>query len=252
MQKVIMIDNLNTFYCEYSEGNNYLLLIHGWGQSHAFWNDLVKRFSNKYHIFALDLPGFGKSQEPPNIWDISDFAKFVHNFSTMLEIKNPTIIGHSFGGKIAIAYATKFPVKKLVLYSTSGGISEKSICKILYKKLLVNFGKYVFPSLIYRLQSLMFKPTNYKNNVIVNNKRSRRMLDIYTNFHENLNTLTNEIKAKTLIIIGSKDKISEHGAGKFIKNLIRNSLLVEINDAGHFAHLESPNKFYALLDRFLN
>lgn len=252
MQKVIAVDDLDTFYCEFGKGNNYLLLIHGWGQSHAFWNDLVKKYSNKYHIFTLDLPGFGKSREPPTIWSLTDFAKFVHNFSTTLEIKNPIIIGHSFGGKIAIAYAAEFPVKKLVLYSTSGGISEKSLYKIVYKKVFVNFSKHIFPNLIYRLQSLIFKPTSYKNNVIVNNKRSRRMLDIYTNSHEGDSNLANKIKTKTLILTGAKDNISEHGSGKFINSQIKNSLLVEINDAGHFAHLESPNKFYTSLDRFLN
>lgn len=251
MKRVIRLNNISMFYQVYGRGNQNILLLHGWGQSHAFWNDIIKPLRRKYHIYVLDLPGFGLSQEPPYTWSIEEYAEHIYKFLTAVCGLNPIIMGHSFGGRIAIAYASKFTVKKLILYSTGGGLPERSLLKKLHKDVFVKIGKYICPNFIYKCYAMFFKPKHYQNKVIVNKKRSRRMLDIYSQRSQNLTQVLESITAKTLVIIGQKDCIIEPAIGRKLHKIMRNSILVEIPKATHFAHLESPKTFYSALAKFL-
>lgn len=252
MDKNRTIKGIKVFYREYGKGKENIFLLHGWGQTHAFWGELIDKLQNKYHVYTLDLPGFGLSMEPLSNWNISMFAEFIHKFTLALGISNPSIIGHSFGGRIAIAYAAKFPVQKLVLYSTGGGLPEKSIKKIFYKFLVANFGKYLFPNQIYYYQTRLYKPLSYENKILINKKRSRRVLDIFSQPPEDLREKLGKIYTKTLIITGSNDFISNPKTGKMLQKAIKFSSLVEIANTTHFAHIESPHIFYSKLTNFLS
>lgn len=251
MDKKIIINNLNIFYTEYGKGNKNILLLHGWGQSHSFWTELAKKLGKDYHIYALDLPGFGMSQEPTYTWSIKNYAEFTNQFVMKLDMTNPIIIGHSFGGRIAIVYASKFPTKKLVLYSTSGGVSEISLGKLFHRYVIVKIGKYLFPNLIYKYHTQIFRPKNYLNKIILNKIRSRRMLDVYSQPFEDLQKALIKIHTSTLIIVGIKDYIANPRIGKKLNKLIKNSRLVEIPNATHFAHIEDQDNFYKKLLSFL-
>jgi pimeloyl-ACP methyl ester carboxylesterase len=252
MDAKIVIDGLQTHYREFGKGGDSILLLHGWGQSHVFWNDVVTRLKESYHIYSLDLPGFGLSDEPKFIWNIDDYATYVHQFVIKLAIADPTIIGHSFGGRIAIAYASRYPVSCMVLYSTGGGIPEKSLIKNLYRDVFVKLGKYIVPNLIYKSHSMIFKPGSYDNTIILHTKRSRRMLDIYTQKPQDLREIMGKIRAKTLVITGGRDHITDPDTGRELHRRIKSSTYVEIPDATHFAHLESSRAFYSALEKFLS
>lgn len=241
---------MDIFYEEHGTGTNYVLLLHGWGQSHAFWNNLTETLSGKYHLFVIDLPGFGFSKEPPKVWNLSDYAQFIHEFIIKIGIKNPIIIGHSFGGRIATVYAAQFPVKKLVLYS-SGGLPYTSLKSEFNQHVVVRLGKYLFPNFLYKSHATIFKPKTYENRIVVNTQRSRRMLDIHTRPFESLKKKFEKIKVKTLIIIGEKDYITNPLIGKTAHKLIKGSSLLKVPDATHFAHIEASKIFNKTLLEFL-
>lgn len=251
MEKNIVIDNLSTKYYEFGTGTETIVLIHGWGQSHAFWTDVVTRLKDIYLIYSLDLPGFGLSDEPESTWNVDQYATFIHQFVTKLSINNPIVIGHSYGGRIAISYASRYPTKKVVLYSTGGGIPEKSLMKKFYRNVFVKLAKYFVPNLIYWSHSMIFKPGSYDNTIILNIERSRRMLDIYVQIPEDLREIMANIQTKTLVITGGQDHITNPAIGKELSQRLMESTYVEIPDATHFAHLESPRAFYSALDNFL-
>jgi pimeloyl-ACP methyl ester carboxylesterase len=251
MENNIIIENLNTKYYEFGKGSETVVLIHGWGQSHAFWGDIIDKLRDKYHIFSLDLPGFGLSDEPKSIWNIDDYATFIHQFVVKLAINDTIIIGHSYGGRIAIAYASRYPISCMVLYSTGGGIPEKSLMKTLYRGVFIKLGKHIFPNLLYKSHASIFKPNSYENRVLVHTDRSRRMLDIYTQKPQDLRETMTKIQTKTLILTGGKDHITNPALGRELSQRIKHSTYVEIPDATHFAHLESPQAFYSALEKFL-
>lgn len=252
MNKNIHIDAVDTFYQEYGNGKENIILLHGWGQSHVFWESAIKRLETNYHVYILDLPCFGISGEPSTNWNITAYADFLHKFISRLTIHNPIVLGHSFGGRIAIAYASEFPIKKLILYSTGGGLPEKSLKKMLYKYLFINIGKHIMPNVLYRSQTFIYKPKEYSNNIVIKKEKSRRMLDIYTQRSEDLRPQLGKIKARTLIITGVNDFISDPKTGEELQKRIKNSSLVAIKDATHFAHLEYAATFYSELNMFLS
>ena len=109
MDAKVVIDGLQTHYREFGKGGDSILLLHGWGQSHAFWADIIDKLRDKYHIFSLDLPGFGLSDEPKSIWNIDDYATFIHLFVVKLAINDPIIIGHSYGLSLIHIYQDRDP-----------------------------------------------------------------------------------------------------------------------------------------------
>ena len=100
---------------KYIDNNNEktLIYLHGWGQNIEMMEPIAKPFMNEYNILILDLPGFGKSNEPKDIWSLEDYATMLHSLIDKLKIKKIILIGHSFGGKIALIYASIFKVVKI-------------------------------------------------------------------------------------------------------------------------------------------
>jgi len=172
----IMINGLNCYVKVYGKGQP-IILLHGWGQTHAFWDNLIPILSNRFTVYTLDLPGFGFSQEASSIWLLKDYANFLHAFVMQYQIDAPILIGHSFGGKIAAQYANIFPTKKLIFYNTSG-ILPLSFQMRLFRR-VVYLRRFIFPNQLYRFQSWIFKPQQYKNSMIVTTQRSQRMLSIF-------------------------------------------------------------------------
>ena len=100
-----------------NEKGKDIVLLHGWGQN----IQMMKMIGEKYpknDVVIIDFPGHGKSEEPKEIWTLDDFTNMVHELLESLKIKNPILIGHSFGGKIALIYASKYETKKLILFGS--------------------------------------------------------------------------------------------------------------------------------------
>ena len=87
-----------------------LLCLHGWGRgvSHDVFLTLAEALKNDpVQIIAPDLPGFGKSGEPPSAWTVDDYADCVEALVAKLQLKDVFLLGHSFGGRIAIKLASR-------------------------------------------------------------------------------------------------------------------------------------------------
>jgi len=85
-----------------------VILIHGFPESSAIWDDFSKELSKELTVLAPDLPGHGLSGLPPNLSSMDDYADAVHSVAAHAGIKSFTLIGHSMGGYIALAFAKKF------------------------------------------------------------------------------------------------------------------------------------------------
>ena len=113
------IHDVDINYVEYkNEKKDTIVLLHGWGQNIQMMTPLGDAFKKDYNIVIIDLPGFGKSSEPKEVFTIYDYADVVHELLNELKVKKPILIGHSFGGKISLVYASKYSVKKLILLAS--------------------------------------------------------------------------------------------------------------------------------------
>ncbi|KXX68650.1 alpha/beta fold hydrolase [Flammeovirga sp. SJP92] len=86
-----------------------LVLIHGFCETKTIWKDFIQVFTPYYRVICIDLPGCGESdaiqQEQPQL---SDFADEIHNTLQDLSISKFTLVGHSLGGYVTLAYAKKY------------------------------------------------------------------------------------------------------------------------------------------------
>ena len=156
----VKINNIKINYIKEGNGTKNILLLHGWGANCTLFKNIIKFLSRKYTVYAIDLPGFGLSDLLEKSWNVDDYVEIVIEFIKLMKIKELSILGHSFGGRIIIKLNSKdnlpFKLEKNILVD-SAGIKPKTkttIKSITYKILKKIFGnkivKRMFPKVIER------------------------------------------------------------------------------------------------------
>lgn len=245
-------NDINLYFEKYGNKKRSILILPGWGNTKNTFSYIIKFLSRFFTVYIIDLPGFGGSSFPSKDLTIYDYADLINNFITHLNIKNPILIGHSFGGRIIITlcgyYNKNFD--KLILIDSAGIKPKKSVYKIL-KTYLYKFLKklkFLFPKKK-RKQYLnklicIFGSTDYKN---LNENMRKTFINIV---NEDLSYYLKNIKSETLLIWGKKDIDTPLKDGKKMNKLIKNSALIELNGS-HFCYLENINLINSILYEFL-
>jgi pimeloyl-ACP methyl ester carboxylesterase len=126
------IAKLNEFNCHYlqleaagenlelNHSQNHLIMVHGLATNLAFWYHLAHAFSHTHRVTLFDLRGHGKSSMPASNYTSVQLANDLKDLMHKLGIETATIVGHSFGGKVALNFLTEYPdhVNRLVLADT--------------------------------------------------------------------------------------------------------------------------------------
>jgi len=127
----IEIDNRNVFYWQRNpDAKNVILFVHGFKGNHKGLTQLSEVFQ-EYRTILLDLPGYGISDEMPVKHTIENYARFIHRFIKTLNINDYELVGHSYGGSIAIVYAGLFPQKINHLILIAPAIPQNSLSQTL-------------------------------------------------------------------------------------------------------------------------
>ena len=236
----INIKNLDINYIQYGKGKD-IILLHGWGQNIEMMKPLGDYFSEKYKITILDLPGFGESDEPKETWKIDDYEVLLEEFVNKLKIKKPIVIGHSFGGRLAIRYSANNPVEKLVLFgSPCIRIQESLPLKVrilkLLKKLpgLNSIGEYMknyIGSRDYKAASPVMRQTLVE---VVN---------------EDLSIYARKIEEPTLLIWGDNDTEAPLQDAKELERIMIDAALIVL-PGSHYAYLENLQQVVNILNNF--
>ena len=221
-----------------------LVLLHGWGQNIAMMEPVAKLFQDKYNILIIDLPGFGESNEPPNIWGVEEYTLMVRELIKELKIDDVILIGHSFGGRIALVYASEYKVKKLVCLASP-------YCKELTKLPLKNR--------IYK-QAKKIKWLNWLAKIMQNKvgsedykKASEIMRGVLVKtVNTDLSEYAKKINCPTLLIWGSMDEAVPVKRAYELEKLIKDAGVVVYEGATHYAYLERINDIYVVLNNFFS
>src|SRR4029077_20469429 len=100
-----------------------VVLIHGLGQNGAKdWDKLIPALSSRYQVLALDLPGFGQSDKGNELYSPVNFTRVIESVVGSRVSRPFVLVGHSMGGAVAIAYASRYPerVRRLVAVDAAG------------------------------------------------------------------------------------------------------------------------------------
>lgn len=242
MQKKYKDINVNYEFYD-NNSNENLIFLHGWGQNIAMMQPIAKPFIKRHNVLILDLPGFGESDEPTEVWSIYDYAEMVNFFVKELKLKNPIIIGHSFGGKIALTYAIKYDPKKVVLLASP---YKKKIKKESIKLKVLKSLKKV-PGLN-KLENVVKKhmgSTDYRNA----SEMMRKILVAHVNL--DLTSELKNVKCSTLLIWGTNDEHADYEDALELEKSIKDCGLVTYEGCTHYAYLERLNQTINVLNSFI-
>ena len=234
------IKDLDINYIQYGEGPD-IVLLHGWGQNIAMMDPLGKNLNDKFKITILDLPGFGSSETPSFAYTISDYTELLHEFLDKLNIKKPTLIGHSFGGRVAINYASIYEIDKLVLFGSPFIVREKKGLKI---KILKSLKKIKILDGLAESVKKHIGSEDYK----AANGIMREILVKTVN--TDLTDSASKIKVPTLLIWGENDEAVPVSEAKILEKTIDDSALIVLPGT-HYCYLENLGRVVSILEHFL-
>lgn len=251
MEKDIKINNISLHYTETGEGPD-MILMHGWGCQGSTVASIEKVAAEYCRVFNIDFPGFGQSSEPQEVWGVEDYTSMLEQFVQKTGITNPILLGHSFGGRVGILYASRNKVSKLILVDAAGLKPHRSI-RYYYKVYSYKLGCRILKALLgkekaqKRIDRLRAKrgSSDYNNASVM----MRRILSKVVN--EDLKNVAPDIKAPTLLIWGENDTATPIGDAKTLEKLIPDAGLVSFPGCGHYSFLDNPVQFAAVLRSFL-
>ncbi len=249
----ININNLNINYICEGNGKN-VVILHGWGANINTVMPIFNHLKDKFKVYALDLPGFGKSDKPSKVWGSSEYAEIVKKFIEELDIKDVILIGHSHGGRVSIILSSKYPyiVNKMILIDSAGLLPKRKLKYYLkvysFKTLKLFYNAFYFWNDKQKRMKNFYKKfgsTDYKNADGI----MRKILVKVVN--ENLRQNLKDIKADTLLIWGKDDEATPVYMGKIMEKEIPGSGLVILDNAGHYSYLDQMYRFNRIVDSFL-
>jgi len=258
-----------SYWEKYSEHKETIILLHGFPGNHAGLIDLANNLGNQYRLIIPDLPACGKSSPLQQVHTLQHYADWLHASLRMLDIKNPIIIGHSFGSRVALVYATHYPshLKKLVLITPvvtlNGIIPHIASLKGFIAKLLPDYMRRRWLSnklYQYAVKMVIFKSASKKRREEITNidiQESKNMdvkatIEIFDEFYRsNLLPLAKKIATPCLVIAGDKDQVATPAS---IKRLVAESdvfSLYMLEKSGHLLPLERPKLTASIIQSWL-
>ena len=230
-----------------------LLYLHG-ALNGNLWLDYHKALAEQFHVFAPDTPGFGLTERPNWMRDISDYVLFFRDLLDTLGLEKPFVVGHSIGGWMAVELAVWYPerVGKLVMANAFGlrvkgtpipdifAMSPEEIVGVCFEDFRaalplmppeinvdVMFSQY---KQLTTLASLIWNPT-------YDPKLERRL---------------ERVHCPTLLLWGEKDRLTPAVYGDAYHKRIAGSKLVKLAGSGHMPMLEQTEAWIATISQFLN
>lgn len=253
MDRDTRLEGLNLHYTDSEKGEKTVILMHGWGCDHTTVASIERVASScGYRVVNVDFPGFGDSQEPTDVWGVEDYTRQIEALTKELGIKSPILLGHSFGGRVGILYASRNQVEKLILVDAAG-IKPKRSLKYYWKVYSFKAIKrlmYLFLGKDAAEKRLDAKRAKAGSSDYANaSPMMRRILSKVVN--EDLTDCLHLIKAPTLLIWGENDTATPLSDAQKMEKLIPDAGLVSFSGCGHYSFLDNPIQFAAVLRSFL-
>ncbi len=250
------IDGIPVNYIDEGTGD-VVLLLHGWGADITLYRSIIDALIPAKRVVALDMPGFGKTPEPPVPWCVDDYADYVLKFIETLETDRLSIIVHSFGGRVFFKINARenlpFVIERAALIDSAGILPKKSV------KQKISLRCYKIGRAIMSTKVLHFLYPD-----AVEDMRRKRGSADYNNatpvmratlvkvVNEDSEPLMPLVKCPTLLIWGDLDTATPLSDAKRMEELIADAGLVVCEGAGHFSFAQQPVKVNGALKSFFS
>jgi pimeloyl-ACP methyl ester carboxylesterase len=247
-------------YFQQGQGDTTLLFLHGWCIDGMYWKNQVDYFSKTYNVFAIDLPGFGKSKAERTNWTIEEYANDVTAFIDTMKLENVVIIGHSMAGEIMLQTALTNNPKIVGIV----GVDNFKLIEVEFTPEQMKQMNDFFPMLKKDFKNsapayadmMLFHPTTskeVKDRVKTDFANSDSVIGYETCMNQMQYASTDAQRLEQLnykLYLINSDGFPTNEIG--LKKHCRDSFQVEtISATGHYPMIEKPTEFNAILENVL-
>lgn len=232
-----------------------IVLLHGWGLSGTSWDTLTDELKRHgYTVYTPDFPGFGNHPPIDTAYTMDDYALFLDSYLKEKGIKSPVLVGHSFGGRVALVYLarTKSDARGLVL-SGVPGYRPVRLRRYIPARIIAMVGKAAlsmvpFGGMVERLRARYYH--------LVGARDYTRARPVMRETFKNVvsYSLVDAMKAvqiPTLLLWGSRDNVVPMFVAQKMHKTIAGSTLASVPDGGHNTLLDTPNEASPILLQFV-
>jgi pimeloyl-ACP methyl ester carboxylesterase len=254
-----------------------LLLLHGIGNNCQTWAGVIDRLAETHTVIAPDLLGHGRSDKPRGDYSIAAYANGMRDLLSVLDIERATVVGHSLGGGIALQFAYQFPERcqRLALVGSGGLGPELSAglraATLPGAELVVTALAGASGPLRFGLQAmqkvgraagwrrigdlaeagdalLALKDVEARRAFL---RTLRGVVDARGQAVTALDRLYLADSIPMLVIWGSRDPIVPAQHAETVRSLVPSARIEVFQDAGHWPHLDEPDRFCDVLLDFI-
>ncbi|HEX7017410.1 MAG TPA: alpha/beta hydrolase [Patescibacteria group bacterium] len=252
---VITAKGVKTHYQQIGSSQQVIVLLHGWGCDWQIWAPLIPELSKKFQLVIPDLPAFGHSDTPTEVWDSHGYVEWLREFiAAAVGQEKFSLVGHSFGGKVAALLAAEEEKKhsglsKMVIIDASGLPVD-----LTPKEQVVHTLSQLLPAFIKRQMSKKMKTSLLqKTGVAVDYQQANEYQQAVLKriVRENISQTLKKIKVPTLVIWGANDQATPLTKGREFAAAIPGANLEIMTHSGHYPFLDETEKSINLLTTFL-
>lgn len=249
------VNDLDISYYEGGPQNaETVLLVHGFGADKSTWLWFARDLTQRYHVIAVDLPGFGDSNRPHGSYDVGTQSERLAAFIDALSIRRLHLVGHSMGGHIAALYAARYPqqVASLALVANAGvtapqrsaffqRLEEQGDNPLLVESppqfdQLLDWLFVALPQLPERIHQYLAQ------RAVDDSAHQRQIFEHLQQRYLPLEPELPRVNAPTLLIWGDQDRILDASSIDVMKPLLADVSVMIMKGCGHAPMLERPQQ----------
>ncbi|HSE08292.1 MAG TPA: alpha/beta fold hydrolase [Nocardioidaceae bacterium] len=252
-----------------------LLLLHGLGCDHTTWLPVIATLSRRYTVIAPDLLGHGLSDKPRADYSVGGYANGMRDLLTVLGIDKVTVVGHSFGGGVAMQFAYQFPerTERMILVAP-GGIGREvtaAIRAITLPGFQAAMGVATMPGL---LQAMKLALRGLSASGLSHARDLDEVADIVQHLSDRKAraAITHVVRAVVdwrgqvvtmadraylthampmCVIWGTDDMVIPARHAALASEIAPGATVEVIHNAGHFPHKDHPQRFVKIVNDFI-
>jgi len=229
-----------------------VILIHGAGGTHLNWPPQIRRLAGQ-RVYALDLPGHGKSEgvARQGIWE---YSAVVAEFMGTLKLKKAIFVGLSMGSAIALQMALRYPKRVLGLGLLGSGAKLRVAPAVLES----SANTAAFQATVQMVVENSYGPNvdAWVKELAIQRLEETRPSVLHSDFLacDSFDVMgkVSKIHVPTLLICGAKDRMTPVKFSEYLRDHIQGAKLEIVEGAGHMVMIEKPDETAKILEEFLN
>ncbi|MCH5159533.1 MAG: alpha/beta hydrolase [Clostridiales bacterium] len=231
------------YFETYGDGDKAIVYLHGWGCDGSIFAPIARRLPG-YKNYLVDFDGFGKSPPPSQDgFSVADYAERLYEFLKEQGLTRVTLVGHSFGCRVAMVLAATYPkIVERMLFVGPAGLRRFSF------KRWWRVKRYKFRKFLAKLK-LASLPVSQGSEDYRNCSPTMRATFVKV-INEDLSRYAKRVKCPVLIVNGRADTATPLAHAKKLARLIPDCELVDI-EGDHYAFFYSPSSFANTVKNFV-